>query len=436
MIRHVRAGAIHPCQPAEAKRRRGSPQKTTSLLGVWVAAIGLSLGCASATAESPRLVTASDKESAATAIFALQQGRFEEAERLAQTASASSKDNPYPRLVSAITQYKRTMRQLWLDGETLVVGGLETGAFNQKYLKTSLTGAEEDLAKVEADLAIVAKNKGFSMELCLACWDVDWNGNGRVDNRDRRLLEIEVDEQGEEIPEGDPRRRPTFRFDDGDVAWARAFVSFQRAAIDVLLAYDFTEVAAIVRRRGDDTGELVMRLTDRDRMSEARKRILEGLAFSEASRRAYLEETDDDREWVPNPRQKSHPMPLSADAALYATWEGVVGDLQRMIAGEEGLSAAELFALTGERAHFPPRGYIDLGRMLAEPKDIRIDLGSIERFDHDDDLEGILQTMLGDYYQPSMKPSPLPRRLLRMKGEIDQHEGELDRKLRYLFWIN
>ena len=39
---------------------------------------------------------------------------------------------------------------------------------------------------------------------------------------------------------------------------------------------------------------------------------------------AYLAETDDDREWVPNPKQQSHPMPLPVDAArigaLERTW--------------------------------------------------------------------------------------------------------------------
>jgi hypothetical protein len=35
-----------------------------------------------------------------------------------------------------------------------------------------------------------------------------------------------------------------------------------------------------------------------------------------------------------------------------------------------------------------------------------------------------------------MKASPLPGRLRRMKSEIDRREEPLERKLRYLFWIN
>jgi hypothetical protein len=404
----------------------------------WVWALGacLSIGCASAAPEVPVVATPRDREAAAPAIAALQQGRFDEAERLAGEGAAADKDNPYPRMVRALVRYKKVMRQLWLDGETLVIGGLESGAINQKYLRVSLGDAESELAAVEADLAAAAKRQGLAMELCLACWEVDWNGNGRVDDRDRRLLEIEQDEQGEPIAEEDPRRRPTFRFDDGDIAWARAFVSFQRAALDVLLAYDWTELASAVRGRRERPDTIVIRLVDADRIAAARAHILEGLAHSDASRRAYLAETDDDREWVPNPRQKSHGMPLSADAALYATWEGVVGDLSRIVKGEEGLSAADLLTLAEERAQRPPRGYVDVGRMLARPKDIVLDLREIERLGGEEDADGILRSLLGEYYTESIKPSPLPRRLLRMKTEIDRHEGELGRKLRYLFWIN
>ena len=49
-----------------------------------------------------------------------------------------------------------------------------------------------------------------SLDLCLACWQVDWNRNGDIDERDLRMLQVEYDAHGEQIPEGDPRRTPTF----------------------------------------------------------------------------------------------------------------------------------------------------------------------------------------------------------------------------------
>ncbi len=381
-------------------------------------------------------VLAARRDAAAAAVTALQAGHFDEAERLAAEGAAADGGNPYALLVRAIVRYKKSMHQLALDGRTLVVGGLESGALNQKYLRATLGDAESELAAIEADLAIVAEEPNISLELCLACWEIDWNANGRVDSRDRRLLQLEEDADGEPIPDEDPRRTPTFRFDHGDVAWARAFVAFQRAALDALLAYDWTEIALIAARRSERPDEIVIHLVDAGRIAAARERILEGLAQSDLSRRQYLAETDDDREWVPNPRQKDHPMPLPIDQAVYDTWEGVVGDVERMVEGKEGLSVADLVTLSGERVKSAPRGYLDIGRMLAHPKDIVLDMGDLERLDERGDIEGAMRSILGEYYVSSMKPSPLPRRLLRMKGEIDRGDRELERKLRYLFWIN
>lgn len=391
----------------------------------------MSFGCAGGAMEISHVPEAS-RDAALPAIAALQQGSFDRAADLAARDDA----NPYTRLVRAIVRYKKAMQQLAVDGRTVIVGGLDAGSINQKYLQTTFADAESELAAVEADLAFVARHRGIAIELCLACWDVDWNANGRIDDRDRMLLQIEEDERGEPIPEGDPRGKPTFRFDDGDVAWARAFVSFERAALDVLLAYDWSEIAGIARRRRDRPERVTARLIAPDRIAQAKERILFGLDQSDAARRAYLAETDDDREWVPSPRQKSHPMPMPVDQALYDTWEGVVSDVRGMVRGEEGLDVADVLSLLGERPKRPAHGYLDIGRMLSRPKDLVIDLRELERFDRDDDVDGALASVLGERFVREMKPSPLPRRLLRMKGEIDRQDEALERKLRFLFWLN
>lgn len=408
----------------------------------WAPLVGAALlyGCAApaaGTKSEPASVAVRQGsfDRAAPAIQALQQGSFDRAGDLAERAHAVDPDNPYPLLVRAIVRYEKAMRQLALDGRTIVVGALDSGVLNQKYLRSTLEDAESELAAVEAYLAAVARNRGVAIELCLACWEIDWNGNGRVDRRDRRLLQIERDDEGHEIPEGDPRRKPTFRFDDGDVPWARAFVSFERAALDIALAYDVSDLAALARRRRDRPDRIVLRLVAPDRIAAAKQRILEGLDFSDAARRAYLAETDDDREWVPSPRQKSHPMPLAVDDALYGTWQSVVGDVRRLVRGDEGLRVADALTLLGERSARPPKGYLDIGHMLSHPKDIVLDLPQIRRL-ADEDIESAMKSVLGDHYVASVKPSPLPTRLRRMKDEIERHDDELGRKLRYLFWLN
>jgi hypothetical protein len=370
---------------------------------------------------------------AGNAIQALQEGSFDEAERKATLALAADEMNPFASAVRAVARYKRTMHQLALDVRTTALGALVARSVNQRYLDATFGQAEQEFAAVEADLAKAAADPGVWLELCLACWEIDWNGNGRVEDSDRALMEIEEDADGNPIPEGDPRRRPTFRFDEGDVAWARAFVSFQRALLDLALAYDWSGISPALDRH-DRPGVLTLALAHPERIEQARARVLEGLEQSDRARRAYLAETDDDREWVPNPRQKSHPIPLPVDDALYATWGGLLGDLRRLVKGEEGLNLAEVVSLLGEKSRIPtPEGCIDVGAMLSKPKDIVLDLGGLEAIDND---PGRFAAILGPGYLHPMPASPMPKRLARMKGEIDRNEERIERKLRYLLWLN
>lgn len=390
------------------------------------------LGCGGSTFAERRVETA-------PAVQALQEGRFDDAVTKADAVIQKDGQAPEALLIRAITRYRTTINQLVLDGRTIVVGGLEAGGINQRYLQTTVTQAEADLAAVDADLAKVQQSPDVALELCLACWKgVDWNGDGRVNHRDELLLQIEVDEHGEPLPEDDPRRKPTFRFDHGDVAWARAFVGFERALLDVVLAYDYSGVNEAMREGRDIPKEIKLRLVDKKRIADAKERLLEAIDQSAACRKAYLEETDDDREWVPNPRQKSHPMPLPVDQALYDTWGGVLDDLRKLAKGEEGIGAADVANLVkGEMAVSGARGFVNLGAMLDHPKDIVLHGQDLEMLDMKPlNLGAMLGAVLGEYYVADMKPSALPKRLLRMKGDIDAHNEDIERKLRYLFWLN
>src|SRR5262249_29357718 len=67
--------------------------------------------------------------------------------------------------------------------------------------------------------------------------------------------------------------------------------------------------------------------------TQARARLREGLRYSQRLRRTLLEETDDDREWIANPRQKNTTFPLVMDAQTFATWGEVLVELERIVDG-------------------------------------------------------------------------------------------------------
>ncbi len=375
------------------------------------------------------------------AVEALQASRFDEAEKMAADLLAEDDRNAQAHLVAALTRYKRAMHQLTTDVVAIGAGAFVHG-LNKQYLAFALTQADAELEVVARHLAAAARDPDVSMEQCLARWRVDWNRSGKVDQRDMILFQIELDADGNQIPEGDPRRTPTFRFDSGDVYWARAMVAFQRAVLNLVMAYEIPEPRAMIAANDadDPAGRTVtIRLKEKARVHRARDLILAGLAQADRCRREYLAETDDDREWLPNPRQKSHPLPLPVDEKLYATWEGVLTDLGRLIAGEEGLDVAEVAQLGDHQWADPPRGFIHVGRLLEEPRDIVLDFGNVERLDHDrsrQNVEAVLADVFGDKYKPKMKPTLFLLRLSRMKGEIERGEESLERKLRYLLWLN
>lgn len=364
------------------------------------------------------------------AMKALQAGEFRDAEREAGKVLASDRENPFASLVRAVAIYERSAQRLALDLQTAVLGAMLVRRLNASYLAATLAAAERALGEVEADLAL-AEAPGVSLELCPACWTIDWNGSGRIERFDRLLLEVEEDADGHPIPEADPRRRPTFRFDEGDVAWARAFVSFERAALDLALAFDWSALGAA---SGHEPRVWTFPLVDRERIDQARSRVLAGLDHSDRARRAYLAEVDDDREWVPNPRQRSHPVPLPVDDALYATWQGLLADVRRVVDGEEGLCLDELAALAGEPEPGGATGCLDVGAMFARPRDLVVDARLVKR--SEGRLAGAVTTVLGPAYVRRMPPSPALGRLARMKAEIDRQEEKLGRKLRYLLWLN
>lgn len=383
----------------------------------------------------PARTPAERAEASAAAVTALAASKFEDAAQQAGSVLGSDPGNARAAAVRAIATYVLASHGLLEELRHIIEKADRLEFFDHPGGRAAWQGFLGKLEAIDRDLAVAAADPTFSLELCLACWEHDWNHNGRIDDRDRKLFELEFDGQGGEIPEGDPRRRPTFRFDTGDADWGRAMIAFQRAAGELVLAYQWSDLDKLFSAKGPPN--LAIKLTDKARVTRARGLILEGLGFADRCRQAYLAETDDDREWVPNPRQKSHPMPLEVDDAVYQTWAGVTGDVRRMLNSEEGLSIRELAKVADDDlASQVPNAYIDLGRMLAEPKDIAIDLSNLFRRQDPATFEQVLRGLLQNGYQTAMRPSPLVGRLRQMRLELDRGQDTFERKLRYLFWLN
>ncbi len=373
------------------------------------------------------------------AIEALQNSQFKEAEQLALKVLKRNPNNAQANLVAAITHYKRTMHDFMTDLFT-IANSVWRGVVNRRYFRWSFTKTEQELTQVEKYLQQASKAPDVFLELSLAKWKVDWNRNGRIDFRDKLLFQIEMDGQGKSIPENDPRRTPTFRFDLGDIYWARAMIAFQRSFFNLVLAYKYPDLNLMeLNKKINAKQSIVFKLKDKKLVLKAKKIILDGLFFADQSRLEYLAEKDDDREWLPNPNQKDHPIPLPVDKALYRTWKGILYDMRKLINGSEGLSVEEIAQLGDHQWQNPPRGYIHVGNLFEQPGDIVLNFSNLEKADRKKTKEGIEQILadiFGDKYLTTMKASRLPSRLLRMKREVSRGDETFERKMRYLFWLN
>lgn len=371
---------------------------------------------------------------AAPAVDALRHGDFPAAETAARDALAANGGNSVAAAVHALATYQRAGERA-RDALTAVIDGAdkEHGRLDHAAGRKAFADFASALATVDADLAVAERDPAFALELCLACWDHDWNHTGELDDADRHLFEVEVDATGAELPDGDPRRRPTFRFDAGDIAWARAMIAFQRATVDLVLAYKWDAIDRLLDEDHFPPPQIRIELADAGRVRHARELILAGLAFSDRSRELYLAETDDDREWVPNPRQADHAVPLVMDQAMYDTWAAVTRDVRALVDGSEGLDLGELIGPSGQRGGL---GFIDVGRLLSDPHDLTIDLASVVAADEQHGLLGLARQVLGSALVDDMPRSPLVARLLRMSRELDRGDDTFERKLRYFLWIN
>jgi hypothetical protein len=388
-------------------------------------------GCGTAPPPPPPLDPAQAQVAAEPAVTALQRADFPAARDAADRALAAHGGNSIAAAVRALAGYQRAGSHLRDELEVLIRDYSVAGRFDHARGRKAWRDFSTALDKVDDDLAIAERDPAFALELCLACWVHDWNHTGDVDDSDRLLFQIEVDDKGEELPEGDPRRTPTFRFDAGDIAWARAMIAFQRAVSQLVQGYDWRALDQIASLGDRGSKGMTIRVYDARKIQLAREFIRQGLAFSDKSRELYLAETDDDREWVPNPRQKDHPVPLEMDQAMYATWAAVTRDVRALVDGKEGLDLGEILG-----ARSGAVGFIHVGKLFDDPQDLRIDPEKLDDDTRTSPVFALAKQLLGRAIVDEMPRSPLVSRLLRMQRELDNDEDTFGRKLRYFLWIN
>jgi hypothetical protein len=240
-----------------------------------------------------------------------------------------------------------------------------------------------DLAAAESALAGVTDEK-VKLPLRLAAIRFDLRGDGRPADKFVDVLKRLTRQDFEFL-----KANPEFLvgFDRGDVAWLRAYCHLLSAMADFYLAFDTEalfdltadELFARPKRPFRGTPEErsarrrevsnVFVVKEPARLGRFRKHMLAVCALNHETWKLILAETDDDHEWLPNPKQKGV-LGLPVRAEMVEAWLGMVAEVEAALEGKKLIPVGLLWATGGKG--------LNLKALLDDPP---------ERFD----LEAIMQ---------------------------------------------
>jgi hypothetical protein len=267
-------------------------------------------------------------------------------------------------------------------------------ATNYGTLRQALVNLQDDLAAAEKTLAEIT-DPDVKLPLHVALVRLDLNGDGKAED-DETLWKV----YGRVAPVGriDEKQAGAFviGFDRADVAWLRGYCHLLSAMLDVVLAYDWSELfeccAHLAFAKADTRhvayldskeqrmgfwgggGETDIRdliafvhllrfpLKEPERMKSARGQLQQMLALSRESWKLALAENDDDHEWLPNPNQTGV-VGIKVSREMIDSWIVFTREADQLLDGRK--------LVPFWRGAFGERG-VNLRRVFEDPRDLDV----------------------------------------------------------------
>ncbi|WP_421722860.1 hypothetical protein [Bauldia sp.] len=218
-----------------------------------------------------------------------------------------------------------------------------------------------DLALVDETLAGVGDG-GVKLRLDLTKLRYDADGDGTVSD-DERFIAVLQRVTG--LGDNDMPETLVFAFDKADAIWLRGYANVLMGFSQFWLAHDWQEsfeigfphffpkiespfAAALVGpsanpmyAEGAPIADLISffhirwPVAEPERMAAVRQHIKAMIGLSRENWLAIEAETDDDREWLPNPRQTSPFASVQVNGERIAAWRAVLDEAEAVIDGEK-----------------------------------------------------------------------------------------------------
>jgi hypothetical protein len=219
---------------------------------------------------------------------------------------------------------------------------------NYTAFRRILDDFARDLSAAEATLAGVTDDK-VKLPLHLAAIHLDLEGDGKPTNRFMDILKRVMQRQ----QFGFLKSNPDFLvcFDRGDVAWLRAYCHLLMGMLDFYLAFDTEqsfdlsadELFAKPKKRFRGTeaerwqkiqeAEKEIAVKEPVRLGRFRKHLIKVAELNRETWKHIRAETDNDHEWLPNPRQKGV-LGLPVRDEMIDAWLAMMTELEALLDGK------------------------------------------------------------------------------------------------------
>ncbi len=271
-------------------------------------------------------------------------------------------------------------------------------------------------------LAQVKLGKRKSLRLAPARWERDIDGDGTVKLWEKYLFALpKRGQQGFRMTapsneqayyDSEYKLDAVIRVDQSDILWSLSYHHFIEGLLTNLRAFEL-----------DDKFDGLI-LARPALLKAAHRLIGDGFVLSGKMRQEVLAETDDDEEWIGNPKQAGSVFPVPLDAADFASWGMMLKEMSALWQGRTLLPATQGGrGMLAVMAPLCPEGSgLNVAKLYLHPpaagtvysfRNTRLQAGSCQRIDK------------------AHPVSPLPQ-MAEKAAATDTGMGFL----RYLYWTN
>lgn len=219
-----------------------------------------------------------------------------------------------------------------------------------------------DFEKVRATLELI-KDNNVKLPIRIGLARLDFNGDGKVTDKES-LWKVFASVTNSRVTEQDAKKF-LIAFDTADALWLQGYTHVLGAMGEFLLAYDRREIfeacAHLFFNKVDTPHKFLLSEQERDfyrnpwafadliaaihlmrfpvanapRMTKVLEHAQAMLRLSRQSWQLIMAETDNDREWLPNPKQKGVIPNVEITQEMIDGWLGFVNEADTLLAGKK-----------------------------------------------------------------------------------------------------